>query len=147
MQIYLLLIIALLVVFWGLASISQAYATTQQAQAAIEASRATQVANAGNLITLVMVTLVIVAMLAAVVMIAWLLLRAKSHPKNHWISTPNANWGQISQPQTTNLLPTLLTMLLYQMMQNQQQRETDQFWLMNEPANEITSFPDNIWDM
>jgi lysylphosphatidylglycerol synthetase-like protein (DUF2156 family) len=147
MQIFLLLIIALLVFFLGLASISQAYATTQQAQAAIEASRATQIASAGNLITLVTVTLVIIVMLAAVVMIAWLLLRAKFHPKNHWISGSNANWERIPQPQTTNLLPTLLTMLLYQMMQSQQQRESDQSWMMNEPANEITSFSDNIWDM
>jgi hypothetical protein len=146
MQILLLLIIALLAVFWGLASISQSYATAQQAQAAIEASRAAQIASTGNLVTLVTIALVIIAMLVAVVVIAWLLLRAKVNPKKQWTPGPNANWGQISQPQANDLLPTLLTMLLYQMMQDKKQVEVAPM-TMSEPEDEFITAQDDFWTM
>jgi len=148
-----LLVIALLIVILllGLSSISQSYASAKQAQAAIEASRAAQIASTGNLVTLVTVALVIVAVLAAAVLVAWLLLRTKSQPKRQWVSGPNANWGQVPQPQANALLPALLSMMLYQMMQSQQQnqQETEQFWLMNEPTHEmdVSTFSDNsTWD-
>lgn len=146
MQILLLLIIALLAVFWGLASISQSYATAQQAQAAIEASRATQIAGAGNLVTLVTIALVISAMMVAVVVIAWLLLRARTNPKKQWTLGPNANWGQVSQQQANDLLPALLTMLLYQMMQDKKQQDIAPL-MMSELEDEFISVHDDFWTM
>lgn len=144
------LVMLIVVLLFGLSSISQSYASAKQAQATIEASRAAQIASAGNLVTLVTVALVIVAVLVAVVVIVWLLLRARSHPKRQWVSGPNANWGQLPQPQANALLPALLSMMLYQMMQSQQQhQETEQFWMMNEPAHEmdVSTFSDNsTWD-
>jgi len=89
--------------------------------------------------------LVVLAALAAVVAIAWLLMRAKIHPQRRWVSGPNANWGQSPQPKADAALPALLTMMLYQMMQNQQQ-ETEQLWMMSEPANDIPALPDSTWD-
>jgi hypothetical protein len=149
MQILLIVILVLVMLLFGLASVSQSYASAKQAQAAIEASRAAQIASAGNLVALVTVGLVIVAILAAVVFITWLLLRVKSQPKRRWVSRSNDDWPETPSPQANALLPTLLSMLTYQMMQNQQQlnQETEQFWMMNEPANDIPAFPDNTWDM
>lgn len=147
MQILLVIAILIVVLLFGLSSISQSYASAKQAQAAIEASRAAQIASTGNLVTLVTVALVILVALAAVVLVSWLYLRAKAQPKRNWVSGPNANWGQVPQPQANALLPALLSMMLYQMMQSQQ--ETEQFWLMNEPNREIdvSTFSDNsTWD-
>ena len=142
------LVMLIVVLLFGLSSISQSYASAKQAQAAIEASRAAQIASAGNLVT---VALVIVAVLAAVVVIAWLLLRTKSQPRRQWVSGPNANWGQVHQPPANVLLPALLSMMLYQMMQSQEQhqQETEQFWMMNEPTHDmdVSTLSDNsTWD-
>ena len=154
-----LIIAALLIVLvlFGLSSISQSQATAKQAQAVIEASRTAQIATTGNLVTIVTVALVIIAVLAAVIVIAWLVLRAKTQPKRNWTRTNNGSWDQFdllskSQPRTNALVEALMTQLLYEMSQHQQHQEVEQFW-MNEPAmmndtlNDTPSFPDNTWDL
>ncbi len=152
MQILLILALVIVVLFFGLSSVSQSYATAKQAQAAIEASRAAQIASTGNLVTIVTVALVIIASLAAVIVITWLVLRAKSQPKRHWTANRNGGWDQFQQPRTNALVEALMTQLLYEMSQHQQQQDVEQFW-MNEPAmlndtfNDTPSFPDNTWDM
>jgi len=152
MQILLVVILFLVVFLFSLSSVSQSYATAQQAQAAIEASRATQIASTGNLATIVTVALVIIASLVAVIVIAWLVLRAKSQPKRHWTANRNGGWDQFQQPQSNALVEALMTRLLYEMSQHQQHQDVEQFW-MNEPAmlndtfNDTPSFPDNTWDM
>jgi len=47
------------------------------------------------------------------------------------------------------MLPALVTLLMYQFMHDQQQhqQDVDQFFLMNEPASDMSIFPDNTWDM
>ena len=148
----LVLLLFVIVFLFGLSSVSQSYATAKQAQAAIEASRAAQIASTGNLVSLVTVALVIVAVLIAVVVIAWLVLRAKSQSKRHWTTNRTGGWDQFQQPQTNALVEALMTRLLYEMSQNQQHQDVEQFW-MNEPVmlndtlNEPPSFPDNTWDM
>ena len=157
MQILIVLAFVIVAILFGISSVSQSYATARQAQAAIEASRAAQIASTGNLVSLVTVALVIVAGLAAVIVITWLVLRAKSQPKRHWIANRNGGWDQFdllskSQPQSNALVEALMTRLLYEMSQHQQHQEVEQFW-MNEPAmlndtfNDTPSFPDNTWDM
>ncbi len=157
MQILIVLAFVIVAILFGISSVSQSYATAQQAQAAIEASRATQIASTGNLVTIITVALVIIATLAAVIVIAWLVLRAKAQPKRHWTRTNNGGWDQFdllskSQPQTNALVEALMTRLLYEMSQHQQHQDVEQFW-MNEPAmlndtfNDTPSFPDNTWDM
>jgi ABC-type Fe3+ transport system permease subunit len=135
---YFVLGILILALIFGLSSMSQSYATARQAQVAIEASRVAQIASVGNLVALVTVALVIVATLVTVVLVGWLFLRGRSQAKRQWTPGPNAQWGQVSQPQANALLPALLTVLLYQMMQNQQQhfQESEQFWMLNEPADD-----------
>ena len=150
MQILLILVLLIVALLFGLASISQSYAAAQQAQAAIEASRAAQIASTGNLATLVTVALGTIALLAAVVVIAWLVLRAKSQPKRQWSASRNGGWDQFHQPDANALTPALMTLLLYEMTQHRQQ-DAEQTW-MNEPAlndtlNDVPAFPDNTWDM
>ncbi len=146
----LILVLFVIVFLFSLASVSQSYATAQQAQAAIEASRAAQISSTGNLVTIVTVALVAIALLAAVVVIAWLVLRAKSQPKRQWSSSRNGGWGQFQQPDANALIPALMTLLLYEMTQHRQ-HDAEQSW-MNEPAlndtlNDIPAFPDNTWNM
>jgi len=149
-QIFVILLLVTLVALFGLASISQSYATAKQAQAAIEASRAAQIASTGNLVAIVTMAMLAVAFLAAVVVIAWLVLRAKAQPKRHWTRTSTGGWDGFHQPQANALIPALMTQLLYEMTQRQQ-HESEQFWMsdpaMNDTMNEVPSFPDNTWDM
>lgn len=158
MQILLVVILFLVVFLFSLSSVSQSYATAQQAQAAIEASRSAQIASTGNLVSLVTVALVIIASLAAVIVIAWLVLRAKSQPKRQWTRTGNGGWDQFdllskSQPQANALVQALMTQLLYEMTQHQQHASrAEQIWMndpamMNDTLNDSPSFPDNTWEM
>jgi Ca2+/Na+ antiporter len=148
----LVLLLFVIVFLFGLSSVSQSYATAKQAQAAIEASRAAQIASTGSLVTIVTVALVIIAGLAAVVVIAWLILRNRTRINRRWMPSGNGSWNQFQQPQTNALVEALMTRLLYEMSQHQQHQDVEQFW-MNEPAmlndtlNEPPSFPDNTWDM
>jgi hypothetical protein len=145
----LIAVLLIIVLLFGLSSISQSYASAKQAQAAIEASRTAQIASTGNLVMIITMALVIFAALAAVVLVAWLRLRTQPGLKRKWVSTSNADWEHIQQPDPNAILPTLLTMMMYQMMQNQhhQQSEADLSWLMNDPVNDIPSLPDIPWDM
>jgi len=106
-------------ILFGFSSISQSYATAQQAQAAIEASRAAQIASTGNLI--VIVTLAIL-LLVAIAVIAYLL-HARRQPGYRRNSGPNT--GQVSQADMSSLPPAALTMLLVQTMQKQNHLEAD----------------------
>ena len=153
----LVVILFVVVALLSLSSVSQSFATAKQAQAAIEASRSAQIASTGNLVTIVTMALVIIASLAAVIVIAWLVLRAKAQPKRHWTANRNGGWDQFdllskSQSQTNALVEALMTRLLYEMSQHQQHQDVEQFW-MNEPTmlndslNDTPSFPDNTWDM
>ena len=149
-QIFVILLLVTLVALFGLASISQSYAMAQQAQAAIEASRAAQIASTGNLVAIVTFAMLAVAFLAAVVVIAWLVLREKSQPKRNWSPNRSGSWDGFQQVQANALIPALMTQLLYEMTQRQQ-HESEQFWMsdpaMNDTMSDVPSFPDNTWDM
>jgi ABC-type Fe3+ transport system permease subunit len=116
MFVFALLILALL---FGFSSMSQSYASSQQAQAAIEASRTAQIASTGNLI--VIVTLA-VFLLVAIAVIAYLLLHARQLGLRR-NSQPNT--GQVPQADMSSLLPAMLTMLLLQAMQKQNDPAAD----------------------
>lgn len=113
------LMMLIVVLLFGLSSVSHSYSTAQQAQAAIEASRTAQIASAGNLI--VIVTLA-VFLLVAICVIAYLLLYARQ-PGQRKNSRPNT--GQVPQADLNSLLPAMLTMLLVQAMQKQNHLEAD----------------------
>lgn len=149
---FLLLIIVML---FSLSSFSQSYASAQQTQAAIEASRAAQIAGAGNLVVIVVGGLVVVVLLVAMVVIAWLFLRAKTRAEQgRWVSGPNARWQKLAQPQPASDPSTsmaLLAMLLYQEIQRKKAEplplpNAEQTWL-NEPADDAQALPDDIWNL
>ncbi len=129
MTVILVLIVILLVVLWGLASISQSYAAAMQAEAAIHTSRAAQVSSTGNLVTILIVALLVLVLLATLGFVAYLYYQIKIKPLLNpakggaWAPGPNAQWRQVTQlPTATNdLLPALLTMMMYQMLQQQRQ--------------------------
>ena len=144
-----LLILALLfvVLLFGLSSISQSYASAKQAEAVIETARAAQLASAGNLVSLVTAALVVIAILAATVLVTWLLLRARTAPNQHRV--PGTSWDELPhQPQTNAMLPALLTLLAYQLMQEQQHQQTEQFWMLSQPEQQdVPTLPDSSWDL
>ena len=144
MQIFFFIALVIVVLLFGLSSMSQSYAAAQQAQAVIETAHAAQIASAGNVV--VIVTLAVLLLVAAGV-IAYLLTRTRPQPKSgQWVSGPNARWGRIQQPDANAMFPALLTMMLYQMVQNQQ-HEAEQLWQMSQPDQDVPVLPDNTWDM
>ena len=116
---FFLIVMFLTALFFGFSSISQSYASAQQAQAAIEASRTAQIASTGNLI--VIVTLAIL-LLVAIAVIAYLLLHAR---QSGYRRNSGPNTGQVPQAEMSSLLPAMLTMLLLQAMQKQIDPEAD----------------------
>ncbi|MCG2786456.1 MAG: hypothetical protein L6461_15295 [Anaerolineae bacterium] len=113
------LLLFIVVLLFGLSSVSHSYSTAKQAQAAIEASRTAQIASTGNLI--VIVTLAIV-LLVAIVVIAYLL-HARQPAGQRRNSRPNT--GQVPQADMNSLFPAMLTMLLLQAMQKQNHPDAD----------------------
>jgi uncharacterized protein HemY len=74
---FVVVILLIAIVIFGATSMSQSYATAQQAQAQIETARVAQISAAGNLVTILTLTLVIVvavAIIAAVVF--WMIKRS-----------------------------------------------------------------------
>jgi flagellar basal body-associated protein FliL len=118
-KIFVLVILIILVFLFALPSASQSYASARQAQAVIETSRATQIANFGNLLVIAILAVMLLAALGVIVYLLW---RTRQTSQSRWVSGPNANWGQqqIQQPDANALLPALMAALALQMMNNQQ---------------------------
>jgi hypothetical protein len=137
---YLLVISALAVtLIFGLSSVSQSYAAARQAQANIESSRTAQIAIAGNLV--VIATLAIL-LLTAVAIIAYLLLRTRQ-PSNR--QAFKSHTSQISETDINSMLPSMLTLMVYQMMQNQSQHsEQDVLFRDRYDADYALNDPDEI---
>jgi hypothetical protein len=84
----------------------QARADALQAQAAIEAARAAQIAASGQAINTAMLTALVVAfgfaLLVALILLGYMLYqRSKPQPQGKWLAGPNAKWGRagdISRP-------------------------------------------------
>ncbi len=147
MQIFLILVLLIVVLLFGLSSMSQVYLHVKQVQATIEVNLATQIASAGNLLT---VALVIVAIVVVVVLLTQVYLHSAVQPKRHRMASTNTDWEDLPKSQTNAMLPALVTMLAYQLMQSQQeqhQHEAEQFWMTHEPANDSPTFSDTTWDL
>lgn len=146
------LMMLIVVLLFGLSSVSHSYATAQQAQAAIEASKTAQIASVGNLVVIAVVALVIVVLLAAVIFTAWLL-HAKPQSTRRLDSGQNVYWEQTRQPDVNGLLHTVLTLLTYQITLEQVERETGQLFQLGQDHIEADayleaqSFVDTTWDV
>jgi|GEM_PF-849228 len=89
---------------FAMSSVSASYAMARQAQAAIEASRATQVVAASNLV--LALALLVLGMLAGAVIGVVVFMRLRSSAPRHstqgtgtrWVSGPNAGWRLDDSP-------------------------------------------------
>jgi hypothetical protein len=77
---YFALVFLLLTIVFGCASISNAYATAKQAEAAIEASQTAQLALGGQIATSVFLALVVIILLLAIFALLFQLAKKKSVP-------------------------------------------------------------------
>jgi len=130
MKFLLTLSIVLLALTFLAGNISQAHVSALQAQASIDASRATQISSVGNVVAIAAIAVLALLVVALGVMVAFLLARQqkdaksqeqKSDDEQRWVSGPNAHWQQrVPQPRPA-LESTIQTLLLMQLMQQQQQ--------------------------
>jgi ABC-type Fe3+ transport system permease subunit len=146
------LVMLIVILLFGLSSVSQSFATAKQAQAAIEASKTAQIASVGNLVVIAVVALVIVVLLAAVIFTAWLL-HTKPLSGGKRASGQNVYWEQNRQPDVNGLLQTVLTLLTYQITLEHVERETGQLFQLGQDHIEADayleaqSFLDTTWDV
>jgi hypothetical protein len=122
------ILLIIVIVVWGLASISQSYATAKQAQATIEAARAAQVANAGNMVTILVTALVILVSEALICFGLWLFFQVRVKPTLTRTGLFPGNmrkmFGRQNQPGIAGQDPLgLLTELMAFQMYQQMQRE------------------------
>jgi len=111
MYILIIVLILLMIIIWGIADVSQSYASARQAEAAIEAARAAQAASAGNFISILTGFLVVVAILGGV---GYILYRLKVKP---WLDRKSKKKsGFQGDP-----MQAMMTMMMMQMVQQQKQ--------------------------
>ena len=76
----LIILTLLLIVVFGCVSVSNAYATAKQAEAAIEASQTAQLALGGQIVISILLVLVVVILLLAILALFFQLAKKKSVP-------------------------------------------------------------------
>ena len=122
------ILLFIVIVVWGLSSISQSLATAKQAQATIETARAAQVASTGNLVTILVTALVILGILAMIGFGLWLFFQVRVKPTLTRTGLYPGNsrkiFGQHNQPRLADQDPFgLLTQMMAFQMYQQMQRE------------------------
>jgi hypothetical protein len=118
MWVLIAIIIAIVLMIWGLASYESSHAAAVQAQAAIEASRATQIAASGQAIVSVLLAVIILLLVVIVAMGCVVWLRSKQMPTQHR-HTPAQQHpiGQISGESLTQLQQVLMLQLMARLIQ------------------------------
>lgn len=108
-----MVVFLIILAFLGLLAIAiavsvQAHADAMQAQAAIEAARAAQIAASGQAINATLLTILVVvfgfALLVALILLGYLLYRRKKS-QGKWLSGPNARWGRVGDAPRPVSLP------------------------------------------
>jgi len=112
---FLIAILLIIVVIFGISSGMQSYATAQQAQAQIEVAKVAQISSWGNLVTILTLALVILVALMLIVGVLWMLYKRSARTTaNHQrpVATPR------EEPQMgTNELTQLMMVLLLKSLQ------------------------------
>ena len=103
------ILLFIVIVVWGLSSISQSLASAKQAQATIETARAAQEASTGNLVTILVTALVILGILAMIGFGLWLFFQVRIKPTLRRTGLPLGNCQKMSgwnnQPELTGQNP------------------------------------------
>lgn len=112
-----MVVFLIILAFLGLLAIAiavsvQAHADAMQAQAAIEAARAAQIAASGQAINATLLTILVVvfgfALLVALILLGYLLYqrnRQQVQPQGKWLPGPNARWGRVGDAPRPVSLP------------------------------------------
>lgn len=112
-----MVVFLIILAFLGLLAIAvavslQAHADALQAQAAIEAARAAQIAASGQAVNTTLLTLLVVAfgfaLLVALIALAYLLYqrnRQQAQPQGKWLPGPNARWARVGDAPRPVSLP------------------------------------------
>ena len=124
------ILLFIVIVVWGLSSISQSLATAKQAQATIETRRSAQVASTGNLVTILVTALVILGILAMIGFSLWLFFQVRIKPtlRRNGLHLGNGQkmYGWNNQPELTGQDPLgqLTQLMTLQMLQQMQKGRT-----------------------
>ncbi len=112
MVVFLIVLVFLILMAAAVAVSMQAHADALQAQAAIEAVRAAQIAASGQAVNTALLTLLVVAfgfaLLAALILSGYLLYqnrKARQAPQGKWLPGPNAHWGRMGDAPRPVSLP------------------------------------------
>ncbi len=112
-----MVVFLIILAFLGLLAIAvavsmQAHADALQAQAAIEAARAAQIAAGGQAVNTTLLTVLVVAfgfaLLVALILIGYLLYqrnRQQVQSQGKWLPGPNARWGRVGDAPRPVSLP------------------------------------------
>jgi uncharacterized protein HemX len=137
MIVFLIISLLILALVFGLASISQSYATARQAQATIETARAAEIAGTGNLIVILLLALVVIAILGVGILF-FLRTQVASQQSSRKTIKP-----QVATADPASL-DHLLTLLVVQMLQNQMEQNASQLYIPPVQVDDTTEDHD-IW--
>jgi hypothetical protein len=142
-------LLIIVIVVWGLSSISQSLASAKQAQAAIESARASQVASTGNLVTILIMALVILVVIALIGFSLWLFYQIRVKPilsRTGLLSRSSGRkmFGQSNQPELSNpdplgMLTQMMTFQMYRQLQMDMRQQR-----YEQPA-QLDDDEDNQW--
>lgn len=121
-------ILLIIVLLFGLSSMSESYAVAKQAEAVVAANHTAQLASATNVVLVLVIALLVVGILGLQGVILYLKMRepdaAPRQGTHKWVAGPNAKW-QVAEPaQPRTPLETLTELLVLQMLQNMQPTQT-----------------------
>lgn len=97
---FLIAVLLIIVIIFGVSSGMQSYATAQQAQAQIETAKVAQISSWGNLITILTIMLIVLFLVVLIAMVLWMAYRnlvRRSESQRGRSSTPEITTP--SQPQ------------------------------------------------
>ena len=126
------ILLIIVIVVWGLASISQSLASAKQAQATLEAARSAQVASAGNLVMILVAALVILVSLALIGFGLWLFFQVRIKPTltraGLYPGNSRKMFGQHNRPglegqDPFGLLSQMIAFQMYQQMQREMRQQ------------------------
>jgi hypothetical protein len=146
----------LILIVWGLSSVSQSFAAAKQAEATIKAAQAAQTASAGNLVTIIVVGLLVIVFLAIGGYLVYLFIglriknRIKADYQTSVFSGPNALWGKMpSSSSSAGLLQAMNQLISLEMMQvllaQQQRHDSARSQELQLPGSSEQDADDNFW--
>jgi hypothetical protein len=135
------IIAGIVLLIWGMASYEDSHAAVVQAQAAIEASRATQIAASGQAIVSVLLVVIVLLLIGIIAMAFFLWMRSRQLPVQQYIpSGRQLSTGQPSNEAIQQLQQLLMLQLLSRLVQ-----PNEPVSLPRLPSAELEDSEDLLW--